>query len=135
MQFVDIGGLVEGASKGEGLGNRFLANIREVDAVVYVLRAFNDAEIPGPDDPLEHLRVLELELTLADLESVENQIAKRRKAARADRALADEVAALDAAEASLAAGTPALPQRPRRRRSGPSCGPTSCSPTVRCWRW
>jgi hypothetical protein len=106
VQFVDIGGLVEGASKGEGLGNRFLANIREVDAVVYVLRAFTDAEIPGPDDPLEHLRVLELELTLADLESVENQIAKRRKAARADRALADEVAALDAAEASLAAGTP-----------------------------
>jgi GTP-binding protein YchF len=106
VQFVDIGGLVEGASKGEGLGNRFLANIREVDAVVYVLRAFTDPEIPGTDDPLEHLRVLELELTLADLESVENQIAKRRKAARADRALADEVAALDAAEASLAAGTP-----------------------------
>jgi ribosome-binding ATPase len=106
VQFVDIGGLVEGASKGEGLGNRFLAHIREVDAVVYVLRAFTDAEIPGPDDPLEHLRVLELELTLADLESVENQIAKRRKAARADRALADEVAALDAAEAALGAGTP-----------------------------
>ena len=106
VQFVDIGGLVEGASKGEGLGNRFLAGIREVDAVVYVLRAFADDEIPGPDDPLEHLRVLELELTLADLESVENQIAKRRKAARVDRALADEVAALDAAEAGLAAGTP-----------------------------
>ena len=106
VQFVDIGGLVEGASKGEGLGNRFLAHIREVDAVVYVLRAFTDGEIPGPDDPLEHLRVLELELTLADLESVENQIAKRRKAAKADRALADEVAALDAAEAALAAGTP-----------------------------
>jgi ribosome-binding ATPase len=106
VQFVDIGGLVEGASKGEGLGNRFLANIREVDAVVYVLRAFSDDEIPGPDDPLEHLRVLELELTLADLESVENQIAKRRKAARVDRALVEEVAALDAAEAALAAGTP-----------------------------
>jgi ribosome-binding ATPase len=109
VQFVDIGGLVEGASKGEGLGNRFLASIREVDAVVYVLRAFTDADIPGPTDPLEHLRVLELELTLADLESVENQIAKRRKAARAaqaDRALADEVAALDAAEAALSAGTP-----------------------------
>src|ERR687891_921995 len=106
VQFVDIGGLVEGASKGEGLGNRFLANIREVDAVVYVLRAFSDEEVPGPDDPLEHLRVLELELTLADLESVENQIAKRRKAAKADRSLADEVAALDAAEAALSAGTP-----------------------------
>src|ERR687897_457090 len=106
VQFVDIGGLVEGASKGEGLGNRFLANIREVDAVVYVLRAFSDDEVPGSDDPLEHLRVLELELTLADLESVESQIAKRRKAAKADRSLADEVAALDAAEGALSAGTP-----------------------------
>jgi GTP-binding protein YchF len=106
VQFVDIGGLVEGASKGEGLGNRFLANIREVDAVVYVLRAFADGEVPGPADPLEHLRVVELELTLADLESVENQVEKRRKAARADRSLADEVAALDAAYEVLSAGTP-----------------------------
>ena len=99
VQFVDIGGLVEGASKGEGLGNRFLANIREADAVVYVLRAFEDDDVPGPSDPLEHLRVVELE-------AVENQIAKRRKAAKADRSLADEVAALDAAEAVLSEGTP-----------------------------
>jgi GTP-binding protein YchF len=106
VQFVDIGGLVEGASKGEGLGNRFLANIREVDAVVYVLRAFADGDVPGASDPLEHLRVVELELTLADLESVENQITKRRKAAKADRSLADEVAALDAAEAVLSDGVP-----------------------------
>jgi ribosome-binding ATPase len=106
VQFVDIGGLVEGASKGEGLGNRFLANIREVDAVVYVLRAFEDDEVPGTSDPLEHLRVVELELTLADLEAVENQVTKRRKAAKADRTLADEVAALDAAETVLSAGTP-----------------------------
>jgi hypothetical protein len=106
VQFVDIGGLVEGASKGEGLGNRFLANIREVDAVVYVLRAFDDGEVPGPADPLEHLRVVELELTLADLESVENQVTKRRKAAKADKSLADEVAALDTAEAVLGEGTP-----------------------------
>ena len=106
VQFVDIGGLVEGASKGEGLGNRFLANIREADAVVYVLRAFEDTDVPGPSDPLEHLRVVELELTLADLEGVENQVAKRRKAAKADKSLADEVAALDAAEAVLAEGTP-----------------------------
>jgi GTP-binding protein YchF len=106
VQFVDIGGLVEGASKGEGLGNRFLASIREVDAVVYVLRAFVDDDVPGPSDPLEHLRIVEIELTLADLETVENQIDKRRKAARADRALADEVAALEVAHATLAAGTP-----------------------------
>ena len=62
IEVVDIGGLVEGASKGEGLGNKFLANIREVDAIVFVLRAFVDDDIPGPSDPLEHLRVVELEL-------------------------------------------------------------------------
>jgi GTP-binding protein YchF len=106
VQFTDIGGLVEGASKGEGLGNRFLGGIREVDAVVYVLRAFADSDVPGPTDPLEHLRVLEIELTLADLETVESQIEKRRKAARADRSIADEVEALDAALAVLAEGTP-----------------------------
>ncbi len=106
VQFVDIGGLVEGASKGEGLGNRFLASIREVDAVVYVLRAFTDGDVPGPTDPLEHLRVVELELTLADLESVENQVAKRRKAAKGDRTLADEVMALEAAEKALGEGIP-----------------------------
>jgi ribosome-binding ATPase len=106
VQFVDIGGLVEGASKGEGLGNRFLASIREVDAVVYVLRAFADDDVPGLADPLEHLRVVELELTLADLEAVESHLAKRRKAAKADRTLVDEVAALDAAERVLGEGTP-----------------------------
>jgi ribosome-binding ATPase len=106
VQFVDIGGLVEGASKGEGLGNRFLAHIREVDAVVFVLRAFADADVPGPTDPLEHLGVLELELVYADLETVESQIEKRRKAARADRSLADEVAALEVAHGLLEAGTP-----------------------------
>ena len=106
VQFTDIGGLVEGASKGEGLGNRFLGGIRESDAIVFVLRAFRDADVPGSHDPLEHLRVVELELTLADLETVESQIDKRRKAAKADRSLAGEVAALEAAHAVLAEGTP-----------------------------
>ncbi|HSL57276.1 MAG TPA: redox-regulated ATPase YchF [Acidimicrobiales bacterium] len=106
VQFTDIGGLVEGASKGEGLGNKFLAGIREVDAVVYVLRAFADPDVPGPSDPLEHLRVVELELTLADLETVESQIDKRRKAAKGDRSLLDEVAALSAALEVLSEGTP-----------------------------
>ncbi|MCY4518108.1 MAG: redox-regulated ATPase YchF [Acidimicrobiaceae bacterium] len=108
-EFIDIGGLVEGASKGEGLGNRFLAGIREVDAIVFVLRAFDDADVPGPADPLEHLRIVETELTLADLESVESRINRRRKASRSqpsDTALAEEVAALDAALDHLAAGTP-----------------------------
>jgi GTP-binding protein YchF len=106
VQFTDIGGLVEGASEGEGLGNKFLANIREVDAVVYVLRAFEDDDVPGTPDPLEQLRVLETELTLADLESVERQAGKRLKAARLDPALKDEARALESALEILSEGTP-----------------------------
>jgi GTP-binding protein YchF len=106
VQFVDIGGLVAGASKGEGLGNKFLSHIREVDAIVFVLRAFPDDDVPGPSDPLEHLEVVELELTYADLETVEAGIERRRKAAKGDRSLAEEVAALERAKAHLEAGTP-----------------------------
>lgn len=106
VQFVDIGGLVAGASKGEGLGNKFLSHIREVDAIVFVLRAFADDDVPGPSDPLEHLGIVELELTYADLETVENQIEKRRKAAKGDKSLVEEVAALDKAKGILEAGTP-----------------------------
>ncbi len=106
VQFVDIGGLVEGASTGEGLGNKFLANIREADAITFVLRAFADDDVPGPSDPLEHLRIVETELALADLATVETQIDKRRKAAKQDRTLADEVAALGRAFDYLAEGTP-----------------------------
>ena len=117
VQFVDIGGLVEGASKGEGLGNKFLADIREADAIVYVLRAFADADVPGPSDPLEHLRVLEIELALADLDAVESQIDKRRKAMKGDQSLADEVAALEAALVLLARA-----RRSTAATSAPSTG-------------
>src|SRR3954447_16161837 len=106
VEFLDIGGLVAGASKGEGLGNRFLGGIREVDAIVFVLRAFHDPDVPGADDPLEHLRVVELELALADLETAEGRLGRAQKAARADRSLADEAAALDAAYRALSDGTP-----------------------------
>ncbi|MFT7599011.1 MAG: GTP-binding protein YchF [Acidimicrobiales bacterium] len=106
VQFNDIGGLVAGASKGEGLGNKFLAGIREVDAIVFVLRAFKDDDVPGPQDPVEHLAVVETELTLADLETLEKQIDKRRKAARADKTLVPEVEAADAALEHLSEGTP-----------------------------
>ena len=109
VEFVDIGGLVEGASQGEGLGNKFLAGIRESDAIVFVLRAFADTDVPGPTDPLEHLRVLEIELTLADLESVETRIKKRRKALKADprdAKLVAEIDALDAVLPILEDGTP-----------------------------
>ncbi len=106
VQFVDIGGLVEGASTGEGLGNQFLAHIREVDTVVFLLRAFVDEDVPGPSDPLECLRILEIELALADLETVEARVEKRRKAAKQDKGLAPLVEALDAAQALLAEGVP-----------------------------
>ena len=106
VQVVDIGGLVEGASKGEGLGNRFLANIREVDAIVFVLRAFVDDDVPGPSDPLEHLRIVELELALADLETVEKRLHQVARQAKLDKGLGDELAALEAANAALSEGRP-----------------------------
>jgi GTP-binding protein YchF len=106
VEVLDIGGLVEGASKGEGLGNKFLANIREVDAIVFVLRAFENPDITGPSDPLEHLRVVELELALADLETVETRLHKVQRAAKLEKGLTEEVTALEAAFEALAEGTP-----------------------------
>jgi len=106
VEVVDIGGLVEGASQGEGLGNKFLANIREVDAIVFVLRAFENDDITGPSDPLEHLRVVELELALADLETVEKRLHQTRRAAKLDKALAEEAVNLEIAYESLAEGLP-----------------------------
>src|ERR1700726_1874090 len=106
VELVDIAGLVAGASTGEGLGNRFLAGIREVDAICLVLRAFEDENVAGDTDPLADLQVLELELVLADLATVEGQIDKRRKAAKADKSLAEGVEALGAALDTLQEGTP-----------------------------
>ena len=106
VEVVDIGGLVEGASKGEGLGNKFLANIREVDAIVFVLRAFADDDVPGPSDRLEHLRVVELELALADLETVEKRLAAVERQSKLDKGLGDELDALRAAESALSDGRP-----------------------------
>lgn len=106
VEFVDIAGLVAGSAAGEGLGNRFLAGIREADALCLVLRAFEDENVAGGHDPVEDLGVLELELVLADVASVESLLAKRRKAAKADKSLGGEVGALEAALASLEAGVP-----------------------------
>jgi GTP-binding protein YchF len=105
-EFVDIAGLVEGANKGEGLGNRFLGHIRDVDAIVFVLRAFADDDVTGSDDPLEHLATVETELALADLQSLESRIERQRKAAKQDKSLQLEVAAADAALRVLSDGTP-----------------------------
>lgn len=106
VEMVDIAGLVAGSASGEGLGNRFLAGIREADAVCLVLRAFRDDNVVGGTDPLEDLGILELELVLADLATVESQTDKRRRAAKADKSLLGEVAALEAALTALQAGFP-----------------------------
>ncbi len=106
VQVVDIGGLVEGASKGEGLGNKFLANIREVDAIVLVLRAFEDDDVSGSSDPIEHLRVLEIELALADLETVEKRLKQAERQSKLDKTIGDELDALRVANAALSDGRP-----------------------------
>ena len=106
VEFLDIGGLVAGASKGEGLGNKFLGGIREVDAIVFVLRAFVNDDIVGPPDPMEHLSTVEIELTLADLQTVENQLPKKQKALKLDKSIADEVKAMEIAFKHLSEGTP-----------------------------
>ncbi len=106
VEFVDIAGLVKGAASGEGLGNRFLGGIREVDALCLVLRAFEDENVPGSHDPLDDLGVLELELVLADAATVESQVDKRRRAAKGDKSILGEVEALQAALPELQAGTP-----------------------------
>ncbi|MFN2506819.1 MAG: redox-regulated ATPase YchF [Acidimicrobiales bacterium] len=106
VQLADIAGLVAGASTGEGLGNRFLAGIREIDALVLVLRAFEDPNVPGDTDPLSDLHTLELELVLADAESAEAQIAKRRKMAKTDPNEAAAVAGLQSALVELNSGVP-----------------------------
>jgi len=106
VQFTDIGGLVEGASQGEGLGNHFLQGIRESDAIVFVLRAFGDDDVPGPQDPMDHLSVLEIELSLADLDSAERQLDKRRRQAKGDKTAKDDVVLLEEALKHLSDGMP-----------------------------
>lgn len=105
VQFTDIGGLVEGASQGEGLGNAFLSHIREVDAIVFVLRAFDEG-VPGSTDPLEHLRVVEIELALADLATAERQLDKHQRSMKGDKSLKRIVELLSRVVDALAEGIP-----------------------------
>ncbi|ADI38217.1 translation-associated GTPase [Waddlia chondrophila WSU 86-1044] len=104
MQFVDIAGIVEGASKGEGLGNKFLANIRETDAILHVVRCFDDSNIThvsGSIDPIRDIEVINLELMLADLQSVESMIPKVEKKAKGDRKLMEAVECLKRVQSHL----------------------------------
>ena len=110
VQFVDIAGLVKGAAAGEGLGNQFLANIRETDAIVHVVRCFEDPDVThvmGGVDPVRDRDVIDFELCLADVASVEKRLDKQQRTARTgDKAAAAEVPALQAALDALQAGTP-----------------------------
>ncbi|MDX2215150.1 MAG: redox-regulated ATPase YchF [Oculatellaceae cyanobacterium bins.114] len=98
VEFVDIAGLVKGASKGEGLGNQFLANIREVDAIVHVVRCFENDDIihvAGSVDPVRDIEIIDLELALSDLSQIERRIERARKQARTSKESQVEVAALE----------------------------------------
>jgi len=111
IEFVDIAGLVKGASKGEGLGNQFLANIREVDAIVHVVRCFEDPNVihvDGSIDPLRDIETINLELIFSDLEILERRIAKVSKTARMDKGAAKELALLERVKAHLEDGKMAI---------------------------
>ena len=111
IEFVDIAGLVKGASKGEGLGNQFLANIREVDAIVHVVRCFEDSNVvhvDGSIDPLRDIETINLELVFSDLEILERRIAKVTKTARMDKEAAKELAFLEKVKAHLEEGQLAI---------------------------
>ncbi|MBI4205099.1 MAG: redox-regulated ATPase YchF [Betaproteobacteria bacterium] len=111
VEFVDIAGLVAGASKGEGLGNQFLANIRETDAIAHIVRCFEDenvAHVAGKIDPVSDIETIDTELALADLASVERQLARYEKVARAggDKDAQRLVAVLEKCQAALNEGRP-----------------------------
>jgi hypothetical protein len=110
VEFVDIAGLVKGASQGEGLGNQFLANIREVDAIVHVVRCFDDDDIihvSGSVDPVRDIEVINLELALSDLAQVDRRIDRTRKQARTNKDAQIELDALEKLSAALNEGKPA----------------------------
>ncbi|MBO5278466.1 MAG: redox-regulated ATPase YchF [Lachnospiraceae bacterium] len=107
IEFVDIAGLVKGASKGEGLGNQFLSNIREVDAIVHVVRCFEDSNVihvDGSVNPLRDIETINLELIFSDIEILERRIAKTSRGARNDKTLAKELDLLNNIKAHLEEG-------------------------------
>ncbi|MBQ4427426.1 MAG: redox-regulated ATPase YchF [Oscillospiraceae bacterium] len=111
IEFVDIAGLVKGASKGEGLGNKFLENIRRTDAIVHVVRCFDDENVihvEGSTDPIRDIDIIDLELIMADMEMVDRRIDKASKAAKSgDKKMRHEVEVFEALKAHLDEGRPA----------------------------
>lgn len=136
VEIVDIAGLVAGASKGEGLGNQFLANIREVDAVVQVVRCFEDEDVVhnmGSVDPVRDAETINTELILADLQSLERQAEKARKKARGqDKEAARTLDLIERLQPHLNAGLPALTldMEPEERTILKSLGLLSAKPTL-----
>lgn len=111
VDFVDIAGLVKGASRGEGLGNKFLANVREADALLHVVRCFEDenvVHVDGSVDPLRDIEVIETELIMADYQAVENRLDGLKRRARSDRSLAGLLGQVEGLLAHLASGKPAI---------------------------
>lgn len=122
IEFVDIAGLVAGASKGEGLGNQFLSHIRQVDAIVHVVRCFKDENIvhvAGSVDPVRDMGVINLELALADLAQIERRLERVRKQAKSDKTAQVELQALEKLQAALDEGKPArlVPLSPEEEAS------------------
>ena len=110
IEFVDIAGLVKGASKGEGLGNKFLSHIREVDAIVHVVRCFEDTNITHVDgsvDPARDIETINLELVFSDVEILERRIERTKKLMKGDKSLATELALLERVMQALENGKPA----------------------------
>ncbi len=115
IEFVDIAGLVKGASKGEGLGNQFLSHIRETDAIVHVVRCFentNIVHVDGSIDPLRDIETINYELIFSDLDILERRIAKVSRGARNDKALAKELTLLEGIKAHLEQSKPARSYEP-----------------------
>ena len=111
VQFVDIAGIVKGASEGEGLGNKFLSHIREADAICQVTRVFRDEDVThvsGKVDPAEDISVIQTEMILADLQTVEKALPRLEKEAKGKKDLAPVVAAVKEAREALEAGTPVI---------------------------
>lgn len=109
MAFIDIAGLVKGAASGEGLGNKFLANIRETDAIIHVVRCFENEDVvhvEGRIDPIEDIQTIELELILADLQMCENSIVKLEKQSKGNKELLPTLEALKAIQAKLNENVP-----------------------------
>ena len=111
VDFMDIAGLVKGASQGEGLGNKFLSNVREADALLHVIRCFEDdnvVHVDGSVDPIRDIEVIETELILADFQTLENRIEKLKKQGRADKAVAATIPEVEKLLEHLGEGKPAI---------------------------